>query len=100
MMDSIELIAEERTRQQEKHRYTEEHDDQHVMGELARAGICYADKAVSEIEGSSIDWPHPFWPDGWKVGDEGSSIAYLVKAAALIAAEIDRLLRLASGVNR
>ena len=42
MKTPIELIAEERERQQEKEGWTLEHDDEHDGGELAMAAALYA----------------------------------------------------------
>lgn len=78
----------ERERQREKEGWTPEHDDQHRKGELAAAAACYA--------GFSDAYPNPgkapyFWPFDaawWKPSDYRRD---LVKAAALILAEIERL---------
>jgi len=78
----VELIADERKRQVEAEGWTPEHDDKYSSNELIRAGGCYANAPYS--------WP---WSaEWWKPSDD--PIRNLVKAGALIAAEIDRLLRL------
>ena len=86
MKQGIELIAEERKRQVDEEGWTEEHDDQHTCGELKIAAACYT---------TLSDHPAPsFWPwliEWWK--PSGDPIRNLVKAGALIAAEIDRLQR-------
>lgn len=99
----VELISEERRRQVAKEHYSSPHDDSHVSGELATAGACYAALGAnqsrchmvfpaSEIHAPKIEnltWP---WGDGfWKPSDD--PIRNLAKAGALIAAEIDRLIR-------
>ena len=70
-----------------------------ARGELALAGACYAvlGSAQSshklEVPASQMDTP-PQWPwekNWWKPSDD--KIRNLVKAGALIAAEIDRLQR-------
>lgn len=95
----IGLITAERLRQLEKENWTSEHDDSHVEGELAVAASCYiiagldmADKLQPWLSKSSLiaDWP---WDPEWlKISPD--PIRNLVKAGALIAAEIDRLQRL------
>jgi hypothetical protein len=93
----IELIAQERFRQISEEGYAAEHDDYHSDEEIASAAMCYACppnldlRLVVDSAGNSappIEWP---WePKYWKPGDR---IAELAKAGALIAAEIDRILR-------
>lgn len=87
-------IAQERQRQYQEEGYTSEHDAHHHLGEFARAGACYADDIATQLEGDTMDRPHPFWPESmgtFKPTDE-DPVRQLVKAGALIAAEIDRLL--------
>lgn len=88
-LDGAILIMQERERQISKEGWTPEHDDQHRLCELARAAREYA---RPYINGSTPE--QPGWPfrGGWKPSDD--RIKNLVKAGALIAAEIDRLLRL------
>jgi hypothetical protein len=95
-MTGIELIAEERQRQIEIEGWTAEHDAEHFMGEMIGAAITYAGHALEvvscdEIEGSdSVEW----WPESWDKKwwkPSPDPIRNLVKAAALIAAEIDRI---------
>jgi hypothetical protein len=85
----VDLIAKERQRQIEKEGWTPEHDDTHTLRELARAAICYATPHIK-----TQTPPRPMWPwhdDFWKPSDD--PIRNLVKAGALIVAEIDRLQR-------
>ena len=96
-MTGIELIAKERERQIEQEDYTSLHDDKHRKFELTLAAMSYCDacanrdplaKRISDSRPTS-DWP---WDvDDWKPSD--NVIRNLVKAGALIAAEIDRLQR-------
>lgn len=97
MKTGVELIAEERQRQIEVEGWTKEHDAQHKDCELAKAAICYADPNVYYHHENRVlrhrrpNWD--FWPMKW---DEcwfkpTDRIRDLVKAGALIAAEIDRL---------
>ena len=99
MKNGIELIAEERAAQVAREGWTQEHDDEHEDSELARAAIVYAKEAVAETQGRTFapvlgsdgapaEWP---WDAEWyKPRDP---IRNLVRAGALIAAEIDRLQR-------
>jgi hypothetical protein len=97
-MTGIEAIAAERRRQIEQEGWTAEHDDQHGPGDLAGAGSAYPmSAAASLLSGltAPIPEPPPFFPfeaEDWKPRDPRSD---LVRAGALIAAEIDRLDRLA-----
>lgn len=93
----IAEIAAERRRQIEAEGFHVDHDDEHGAGELAAAAACYA------LEGSASDWDSAFprteLPDGvpvawpweppwWK---PRSNRENLVRAAALIVAEIERI---------
>ncbi len=118
-MDSegAERIAAERRRQVEEEGYSAEHDDEHDSGQLASAAVCYATpRRLYEKEdhatGTSFDDPWP-WEDRsdarWGKGEDARNpgnvppdpktytaaerVDLLVKAGALVAAEIDRLLR-------
>ena len=89
----VALIAAERQRQIESEGWTAEHDDDYCDGVLARAGACYAEAAYwpeEEARSTPEDWP--FDPEWWKPSP--NPIRNLVKAGALIAAEIDRLFRM------
>jgi hypothetical protein len=104
-----EEIAAERQRQIDAEGWTPEHDDEHPHGELARAAACYASvTALPENDHRHGPfYPPPEWPwsnDWWKPGfkrDYADRRRNLVKAGALIVAEIERLDRLAmSNVSR
>lgn len=109
--DGVTLIAMERERQVSVEGWTSRHDDQHDTHELSRAAVCYIwagrqaslspDEQMPMWEvvrlprdlGSS-EWRVPGWPWAaslWKASAD--PIRNLVKAGALIAAEIDRLQR-------
>lgn len=93
-MNGIESIAAERRRQIEAEGWTPEHDDEHRHGELAAAAATYAWEAA--CPGASLNNPPTSWPwsaKWWKPRDRRSN---LVRAGALIAAEIDRLDRRAA----
>jgi len=93
-----ERIAAERNRQVKQERWTPGHDDEHTDGQLAWAAVCYAAPgAVGRLgrRHHAFDpWP---WADEWYKRPENPTraerIRMLEKAGALIAAEIDRLLR-------
>ena len=87
-LSGAELIADERDRQIKQEGWSHEHDDTHEDFELSRAACCYANAAAGRLKG--LDWP---WD--WKYWKPNNTpIRNLVKAGALIAAEIDRLQRL------
>lgn len=97
-MTVIEEIAAERRRQIEGEGWTLRHDDRHNDGSLARAAACYAapdavmmqwPDQVMECDSRRLVWP---WDQGsWKPSTERRN---LIKSAALIVAEIERLDRL------
>jgi len=86
-------IRDERLRQLEVEGWTPKHDDQWAGGQLAVAALAYLQHYVFGI----LDDKTPkWWPIGWNVFwfKPTTAIRNLEKAGALIAAEIDRLLRL------
>ncbi len=102
-MNGVELIAAERKRQVEVEGFTPEHDAKIRKGNLALAGAVYAGKAARDLDwhnrSGSMDGLIRLWP--WQPSDfkptPDDPIRQLVKASALIAAEIDKLL--AAGVE-
>ena len=88
-------VAAERRRQIEVEGWLPSHDDEHEGCELAMAAACYAGNAggYSWIDG----WPGEcLWPwsrDHWK---PSTARRDLVKAGALVLAEIERLDRMAA----
>ena len=99
--DGASLIMDERDRQVKKEGFTEEHDAEHTDAELIQAARAYALMAEAQQSGENCvtfdgigpekpptDWPWELrW---WKPSND--PIRNLVKAGALIAAEIDRLM--------
>jgi hypothetical protein len=99
-----ERIADERQRQIDAEGYSPKHDDEHDKFELTLAAISYAGKAAGEpvfIERRGKDHVRFCDPWPWSENPSGDDrrIRMLEKAGALIAAEIDRLLRLKGGGN-
>lgn len=91
-------LAAERLRQVNQEDWTPEHDDSHVNDEIAALAAWYAmppaarDWPASET-GFGATWGEAILPDGW-CGKSGDRRRELVKAGALIIAEIERLDRL------
>ena len=98
-MNGAERIAAERKRQIEEEGWTDIHDDDFCHEELAEAAVCYA--LPKKYRVATILFPSPrnlfevLW--NWDIKywkPTSDRIRELEKAGALIAAEIDRLLRL------
>lgn len=92
---AVRAIAAERERQKQEEGWTLEHDDEHDEGELAAAAGCYCLEAARKQEPpspfGSPAGPPRLWPwDSvwWKPMDSRRD---LVRAGALIVAEIERL---------
>lgn len=100
-------IASERERHLNVEGWTAEHDDQHAGGEMAAAAACYATGDRHETTGyrapsfrtgtgyTTVGRSSGLWPwsrEWWKPTDKRRN---LIKAGALIVAEIDRLDRIA-----
>ncbi len=85
-------IISERLRQMTAEGFGIAHDDQHTAGELARAAACYAISAHNKAAGHpNVVRSWPWEPEWWKPTTPRRD---LVKAAALILAEIERIDRL------
>lgn len=97
---AIDLIAAERLRQITVEGWTTEHDAQEHADDnaLLRAAECYLSHAIErgwiyrlgdheDYQGEEQDH---WWPDGWTWKPK-SPLEDLIRAGALIAAEIDRL---------
>lgn len=81
----LDVIAE-RQRQKAVEGWTSEHDDAYQNSELADAAACYAINAHNQGLSTPAHWP---WaPDWWK---QSGPRRDLVKAGALILAEIERI---------
>lgn len=90
MNQAMKDVLTERKRQQDVKGWTVQHDDGHDGCELGHAAACYA---------AGVPLPG-FWPRGWVFKDSGDGQLsdghrrMLVKAGALILAEIERIDRL------
>jgi hypothetical protein len=109
----IREIAAERERQVSREGWTTAHDDEHADGSLASAAACYADPHPEKRRTTRTDtkdiagrgegpmwaqvrrwyiiprlWPKSWHPCWWKPKDRRRD---LIRAAALIVAEIERL---------
>lgn len=116
MKTGIELITNERIRQIKVEGWSAEHDKQHTEGELALVAICYAMpirlyQFEKGLTGFHFIDPFPDWNRKWDkryyYGENRTNpgnalpdpatytqeerIDLLIKAGALLAAEIDRL---------
>jgi hypothetical protein len=97
LSSGVEAIAAERARQVRQEGWTPEHDDGHGAGDLAYAAACYTFVAAEQAREERPPGAAPliYWPwdsRSWKPKDARNN---LVRAGALIAAEIDRLDRAA-----
>lgn len=96
MKTGIELIAEERQEQIEKHNWTPAHDDEHDYGELRKMAAILAvngtDAAVIDDYGD-FESGNNTWGLEDKLDGDKNIIHRLKVAGALIAAEIDRIQR-------
>ena len=91
---AIRGTIEERQRQIYQEGWSENHDDdEHCDSQLGLAAVCYILHAAQYNEDSQPI--HDFWPWEWKWWKPKSVRRDLIRAAALIIAEIERLDRLA-----
>ena len=88
-MKGIELIEAERKRQIEKEGFDAHHDWHHTPDELATAGAIYAMPEKYRQDYLVNKWP---WEMEWFKPCPKDRKRELVKAGALIAAEIDRII--------
>lgn len=117
---AIRDVIAERARQIQDEGWTTEHDDRHVDDSLAIAAACYArpfDKQGTEVRTEPVDvsggrgdcpvwrqksytvpkvWPKSWAPSWWKPKTRRRD---LVRAAAMIIAEIERIDRAATKVR-
>ena len=85
MNNAITDVLAERQRQKDVEGQNEQHDDDYANSELSRAAACYAYPEIMSLAGDKI-WPwHLCW---WKPKSDREN---LVRAAALLIAEIERI---------
>ena len=92
MEKAIELISKERERQINVKGYDINHDDKECNSQLAYAACCYAVPECSTRK-LILNWAWKWNLKYWKPTPD-NRIKELVKAGALIVAEIERLQRL------
>ena len=89
-MSAVEDVIAERARQVMEKGWSPEHDDQHVKGELARAGAAYAlDAGAARVV--HLDLVRSIWPFDWSAFKPNEERRALVKGCALLLAEIERI---------
>lgn len=103
MSQAARDMLAERQRQVSEEGWTPEHDDEHSAGELARAAACYAIAGTSDgrdvlDNGSTPSVQERLWPLSWswECFKPAGRRRNLVKANALILAEVERMDRAAS----
>jgi hypothetical protein len=94
-------VLAERQRQKDVEGWTPEHDDEHATGAMARAAAAYAIVGSSDGRNITDDGSTPsvierIWPWDWSWFKPKDRRRNLVKAGALILAEIERLDRAAT----
>ena len=96
----VKAIADERERQIKEEGWTAAHDDEYKFEEIANAASCYAlspcarkyEQGMGDMYTlAPINWP---WRAKWWKPMPKDREKELIKAGALIAAELDRLNRL------
>lgn len=95
---AVNDVVAERQRQRDEEAWSPAHDDEHTDGELAVAAGCYAMHngggfGIHDYCADDVPRQWPFEPPSWKPKDPRRD---LVRAAALIIAEIERLDRAAT----
>lgn len=91
--DAAMDVLAERQRQIKAEGWTPEHDDDHGNGDLARAAGCYALYSARYYPPGNPPGVWPWAPEWWKPTERRRN---LVKSAALVLAEIERIDRAAA----
>ena len=101
-LNALADVVTERRRQIEVENWVPAHDDKHKHGELSAAAVCYAMHASNELNPDDpFDLANPpaWWPwatSWWKPKDVRRD---LVRAAALLLAEIERFDRASTSIK-
>lgn len=110
MSNAITDVLAERARQRSGEGWTDAHDDAHTDRSLAAVALCYVGQyygrswlfRFDEANEYANDPPPDYWPESWD--DEWwkpkNPRSDLVRAAALLLAEIERLDRLAAAQKK
>lgn len=83
-------VLDERRAQRTREGFFPEHDDKHVHGEMGKAAVCYVIDACAYHLQPGMDDFDAWWPWETRWWKPGTARRMLVKAAALILAEIER----------
>lgn len=86
LSNAVQSVIAERQRHQSVEGWTPEHDDQYSKSQLLWASSCYVMNAIHPFNRIPFDWP---WDSRW--WKPTSQRRDLVKAGALILAEIERI---------
>lgn len=91
---ALAAVAAERRRQIDVEGWSADHDDKYVTGELAVAAACYAlEAALPDDDRYAGGPPPPIWPWSPAWWKPSFRVRGLVKACAMLLAEIERLER-------
>ncbi len=98
MKDGAQLIVDERERQKTLDHVTD--DTKYKAGELLRAAVAYIRRPLlpKVVREGAIPWMWPWSAQFWKPTPD-DRVRELVKAGALIAAEIDRIQTIENNVE-
>lgn len=86
LSNAVQSVIAERQRHQSAEGWTPEHDDQYSKSQLLWASSCYVLNAIHPFNRIPFDWP--WTPEWWKPTNPRRD---MVKAGALILAEIERI---------
>lgn len=89
-------VLAERQRQITTEGWTPEHDDEHCNNEMAMAAVCYINETGTVNRNGGKPWGWPWDASWWKPNARRRN---LVKAGALILAEIERIDR-SAGIGK